>query len=187
MNDFKKLKYKLIRNCISEDILKLLTNYFEIQKLNIGYYKKEQDIPYSEFKYADKLAESLLLLLKPTFENETDLTLHPTYSYFRYYKKGSKLKSHTDRPACEISGTLVVDYHADYLWPIYLSSNGNDIEMTMNKGDLLIYKGRELPHWRKEFTGESWLQIFLHYVDKSGQYTEFKNDKRPHIGYTPHK
>jgi len=124
MNDFKKLKYKLIRNCISEDILKLLTNYFEIQKLNIGYFKKEQDIPNSEFKYADALAESLLLLLKPTFEDETDLTLHPTYSYLRYYKKGSQLKSHTDRPACEISGTLVVNYQADYVWPIYLSSNG---------------------------------------------------------------
>lgn len=183
MNDFNKKKYKLVKNCIQGKVLKLSADYFEIQKLKPGYYEEDPNVSHAVFRYADALTESMLILLKPVFEKETGLELYPTYSFLRYYRKGAELEPHKDRPSCEISGTLVINFQADYLWPICLALNGNDIEIAMDKGDLLIYRGMELQHWRKKFTGESWVQIFLHYVDADGDYTEFKKDKRPHIGY----
>jgi hypothetical protein len=49
-----------------------------------------------------------------------------------------------------------------------------------------VYRGCEVEHWREEFRapqGSYHVQVFLHYVDANGPYSEFKFDKRPFIGY----
>ena len=54
----------------------------------------------------------------------------------------------------------------------------------LNPGDMLVYKGDKLEHWREPFTGKICGQVFLHYVDKSLK--KFINDTRPHLGLPPH-
>jgi hypothetical protein len=58
-------------------------------------------------------------------------------------------------------------------------------EVNLSPGDLVIYRGCDLSHWRKpfEYPTEVWhVQGFFHYVDANGPYTEFKYDKRNSIG-----
>ena len=53
----------------------------------------------------------------------------------------------------------------------------------MEPGDMLIYRGCDLEHWREEFKGNVCDQVFLHYSDKKAKDSK-KNifDGRPHLG-----
>jgi hypothetical protein len=50
-------------------------------------------------------------------------------------------------------------------------------------GDMIIYQGCELEHWREKFEGENCGQVFLHYNDASKETAEEnKYDERPFLG-----
>lgn len=80
-------------------------------------------------------------------------------------------------------------------WPIYLSKNTKDgketsqgykpskakgIKVNLNPGDMLIYRGCELEHWRNKFEGKECAQVFLHY-NKAGKNSNLM-DGRLHLG-----
>jgi hypothetical protein len=54
----------------------------------------------------------------------------------------------------------------------------------MKPGDMIIYRGCELKHWREPFWGKNHAQVFLHYNEKGGQY-DIPNDGRPILGMPP--
>jgi hypothetical protein len=61
----------------------------------------------------------------------------------------------------------------------------NDSEVETDIGDLVVYKGLEVEHWRDKFVcGEnSWqTQVFLHYVDADGEYSDYRWDGRKNFG-----
>lgn len=132
--------------------------------------------------YGDLLMESLLLHLQPAMEQTTGLRLLPTYSFLRIYETGAELPKHTDRHACELSASLTIGYDAPQPWPLWVESNGRPRSLTLAPGDMLVYRGREVPHWREEFTGRYWIQAFFHYVDAAGPLADYKYDKRAGIG-----
>ena len=127
--------------------------------------------------------EVLLEKLKPLMQKETGLTLCETYSYCRLYKKGDVLKRHKDRMSCEISTTLNLGGDP---WPIFLEPSGkvkqSGVEVDLKPGDMLIYRGIELEHWREPFTGDNCGQVFLHYNNVDTQGLDNKFDSRPHLG-----
>jgi hypothetical protein len=50
-------------------------------------------------------------------------------------------------------------------------------------GDMLVYSGCELEHWREPFEGNICGQVFLHYNHVNGPFAEKnKFDKRPMLG-----
>jgi hypothetical protein len=61
-------------------------------------------------------------------------------------------------------------------------SNAKGIKVDLKPGDMLIYKGMELEHWREAFDGEDCLQVFLHYNQASKEAELNKFDRRPHLG-----
>jgi hypothetical protein len=58
-----------------------------------------------------------------------------------------------------------------------------EIIVNLNQGDMLIYKGNILNHWRNAFTGNDCAQVFLHYnnVNTKGA-LENIYDTRLHVG-----
>ena len=160
----------------------------------------DQQVPGSYSIYADHLMETLLMKMLPIMKKRTKLNLIPTYSYARVYEKGAILKRHKDRPSCEISTTLNL---GGDLWPIYLSpienvgipetyggkkgitmsSNVKGIPVNLKPGDMLIYSGCELEHWREPFEGNLCGQVFLHYNHANGRFAKTNlYDKRPLLG-----
>ena len=97
--------------------------------------------------------------------------------------------------SCEISTTLNLGGDS---WPIYIEpnkekgtfneegyvpSNSKGIEVNLKPGDMLVYRGCDLEHWREEFKGEDCAQVFLHYNDaKSKLALNNKFDNRSHLG-----
>ena len=198
---FKKNKYTVIKQAISKDLAAFVANYFLMQKQvydtcrqaryfspfeNIlGYYEgKDEQIPNTYSQYANMAMETLLLKCQPGMEKATGLKLYPAYTYARIYKKGDELKRHKDRFSCEISTTMNL---AGDNWPIYLDPSGETgkkgIKIDLEAGDMLVYSGCELEHWRKKFNGNECIQVFLHYNDcKTKGSKDNLFDKRPHLG-----
>jgi hypothetical protein len=129
------------------------------------------------------VAETLLDLMTPELSNTLGYELYPTYSYLRVYVKGAVLRKHTDRYSCEVSATIPIEFETERIWPLCLEIDGNAKMIELEPGDALIYKGIQIPHWREPFEGERQVQVFLHYVKKDGEYSEFKFDKRPDLVY----
>ena len=198
---FKKKKYTVIRQAISKDLAAFVANYFLMQKQvydtckqaryfspfeNIlGYYEGENDqIPNTYSAYGNIAMETLLLKCQPGMEKATGLKLYPAYTYARIYKKGDELKRHKDRFSCEISTTMNLGGDD---WPIYLEPSGEvgkkGIKVDLKPGDMLVYSGCELEHWREKFKGKECVQVFLHYNNrKTPGSKDNMFDKRPHLG-----
>ncbi len=157
----------------------------------------DQQVPGVYSHYADPVMETLLMKVLPVMKQQTGLDLIPTYSYTRVYERGSILKRHKDRPSCEISTTLNL---GGDMWPIFIDPTGsNNIideyknihkpnapagnRVDLEPGDMLVYSGCELEHWRDEFMGNMCAQVFLHYNHVNGPFAEKnKFDGRPLLG-----
>jgi len=192
---FIKNNYKIIKSAISKELASFLYEYFFLKRkvaitlfetsyippnhIDWGFWNDPQVLnTYSS--YGDLAMETLLLKIKPLLEKETQLKLVETYSFARLYKKGDILERHKDRPSCEISTTLNLGGDS---WSIFLEPS---IEVNLSPGDMLIYRGALLDHWREEFKGNSCGQVFLHYNDASNPNAKKnKYDARPFIGL-PH-
>jgi hypothetical protein len=163
-------------------------HYFDsgtIQKNNdfFGIFNDGQ-VQESFSHYGDYAMETLLIKLQSKLEKEIGEKLVPTYSYTRLYFKKAVLQRHKDRLSCELSTTLNLGGDP---WPIFVDPTGEDnvfdpinkklfnedhspkkgahkgIRVDLNPGDMLIYKGNKLEHWRDEFKGKNCGQVFLHY------------------------
>jgi hypothetical protein len=144
----------------------------------------DAQVPNTYSCYGDIAMETLMLKVQPIMEKETSLKLNPSYTYCRVYKKGDKLNRHKDRFSCEISTTMNLGGDD---WPIYLEPSGKKgmkgIKVNLQPGDMLVYRGCDLEHWREKFKGDECVQVFLHYnniATKGSKENIF--DKRPHIG-----
>ena len=198
---FKKNKYVVVKKAISKDIAIFIANYFLMKKqvydtciqaryispfeTLLGHYEPENEqIPNTYSCYSDIAMETLMLKCQPIMEKATELKLYPAYTYARIYKKGDELKRHKDRFSCEVSTTMNL---AGDSWPIYLEPSGETnkkgIKIDLDPGDMLIYSGCELEHWRKKFKGNECIQVFLHYnnQDTPGA-KENIFDGRKHLG-----
>ena len=203
---FKDNAYLDLKGIIPKDMCNLVSQYALLQEL-VSPRKEEAEgqVPFSHSVYSDTLMETLMLFMKPHMESYTGLELCPTYSYFRVYRPGMTLERHTDRESCEISTTVCLGYNyinvnKDYNWGMYVdnsyrhdinadfvSANGLGKMITQTPGDIIVYRGCEVEHWREPFeAGEgSWqVQAFFHYINKDGPfYPEFAYDKREGIGF----
>ena len=191
--------YKVIKRAISRELAEFCYDYFcnkrkvarmlfdstYISQFNHDWgVWNDKHIPETYSHYGDLVMETLLQKLKYRVEIETDLKLNETYAYARIYKKGDELKRHKDRYSCEVSTTLHLGGDD---WPIFLEPSGEEGEEGLNvlldQGDMLIYQGCELEHWREAFEGENCGQVFLHYNDASKEEAEKnKYDGRPFLG-----
>ena len=198
---FKKDNFCVIKEAISKDLATFLYNYFSMQKqvydtcikeryispfeTMIGYYESaDEQIPNTYSQYANMAFETLLLKLQPVMEKTTGLKLTPNYTYARIYKPGDELKRHKDRFSCEISTTLNLGGDK---WPIFIEPSEKEgmkgVSVNLKPGDMLVYRGNILEHWREPFKGKDCAQVFLHYNNsKTKGSKDNMFDKRPHLG-----
>jgi len=209
---FKKKKYQVIRQALSQELANFIFNYMMLQRDAVDWMLKHNKVnPVNPFignrvdiqvpgcytKYADWVMETLLQYMRPIMKAKTGMDLVPTYSFTRLYEKGNKLKRHKDRPSCEVSTTLHLGGDE---WPIFLDPSGADfvidelkeihkpgapkgIRVDLKVGDMLIYSGCELEHWREPFEGTICSQVFLHYNHANGPFAKTNLfDKRPLLG-----
>ena len=209
---FKDKKYLVIKKAISFELANFAFNYLLLKRdavkwmQDTNYISKftpgfgtweDKQVPNTYSIYGDCFMETLMMKVLPVMQEHTEMTLIPCYTYSRIYKKGDILKRHKDRPSCEISTTLHLGGEP---WTIFLDPTGANyvideykqihkpnapqgIPITLEVGDMLVYSGCELEHWREPFEGEHCAQVFLHYNNIDGPFgSQNKFDKRPLLG-----
>ena len=202
----------VIRNAISYELANFAFNYLLLKREAVKWMHKnnyiseftpgfgkwnDKQIPNTYSCYGDMFMETLMMKVLPIMQQRTDMNLIPCYTYTRIYKKGDILRRHSDRPSCEISTTLHLGGDP---WPIFLDPTGQKtvideykqihkpnapkgISIDLEVGDMLVYSGCELEHWREPFEGDNCAQVFLHYNNVDGPFgTQNKFDKRPLLG-----
>lgn len=175
ISQLEKNSYLIVKNFLSQERSKNLANEFKLfcENNKIG----GDDQVENSMAFTDYISFVELLCEKtPIVSQIIGETVLPTYCYSRVYLKNSFLDKHTDRPSCEISLTIHLD--GDEEWIIYVeTSNKSVVPVILNTGDALIYLGEKAPHWRNQYNGEYYTQVFLHYVRSRGEYYDHRFHK----------
>ena len=198
---FKTKKYQVIKGALSKELSNFIFNYMMLQRDAVDLMMKNNQInlynpfigkrndpqvPGAYSKYGDWVMETLLMHMIPIMKKKTGLELIPTYTYTRVYEKGNILRRHKDRPSCEVSTTVHLGGDP---WPIFLDPSGADFvideyknihkpgapkgtRIDLKVGDMLIYAGCDLEHWREPFEGKVCSQVFLHYNHAKGPFAK---------------
>jgi hypothetical protein len=167
-NEFEENRYKLIDlNLGFEDLM--VKSFKESIRVNnvqpepvIGIEKSSDVFPFP----LDVGMENLTSIVHrdyttPIVEKEIDLKLIPTYCYTRKYFKGSMMRLHKDRDACEISLTYCLSGPE---WEINMGDN----TLITKKGNGVIYRGSEVKHGRLRPSSGEVIQVFNHWVVLDG-------------------
>lgn len=201
---FQSNKYVVIRNFLTYDMSLFFYQYCKNKVLSTDYkatfdkeyYNPDWDGRFTDNQingntynsYGDVVFDTLNMLSLNKVQEFTAEELIHTYSFWRLYKNKDVLERHIDRESCEISTTLCLGYDNgtllnddDYCWPICLNKNGQEVSIELKPGDMLIYQGTEVEHWRDSFEGVNHAQVFLHYNRKNGRFNNL-NDGRPILG-----
>ena len=167
-------QYMIVPQLIDPKRATELHTLFEKESVNFGTDDQSPGAPsyYNFLPFLELLCEKT-----PVVSQLIDETVLPTYTYARLYSKGAILNRHKDRPACEISLTL--NLHSDPVWPIWVkNSKDEEVAVTLQPGDAMLYLGCIAEHWREPFTGNQCSQVFLHYVRSRGPCAWAYFDKR---------
>lgn len=209
-------RYVVLRNFIPKEIIEYSMDVWKTieaqPELNSACFDMEiapiPDTPKSMQKksfggYATPMGVALHRYIHKKLSTELDLNLIHTYSYTRKYERGSYLKAHADRPSCEVSATLCLDYSTDdnEPWTIWLDNSQNwvdlgqgdqealfretqgipirkrkSIPVKLEVGDLMIYQGPNVVHWRDNLLGNHSYHMFVHFINKETRMANINNE-----------
>lgn len=188
---YNTLGYEIKREVVSKELCDYININYRMFMRNVLQKADFKEQLFSDDKvreafcwYAPILGESLLERLRPDVEKITGKTLHPSYSYSRYYYEGAEIERHKDAEQDEIAVklTISVDTHRG-TWPTFIKDkNEEETLQYLDPGDIIVYKGTELEHWRNRYIGKGQLEFFFYYVDTEGKYSDFKFNKRNELG-----
>ena len=193
--DYQKNGYALIRELVPQEVACALMNRVKAD-LGSGPLSAPGGDPDPIFNrnaveiYGNRYPplQTFLWALTGAMEEVSGRSLVPTYDFFRIYREGDICRVHRDRPACEHSLSLTLDYSDDVPWPLEVGSAGMEgpkdlfaddfgpepmSSLVMQIGDAVAYRGVEHRHGRINPNPNMWsAHLFLHWVDKEGPHAD---------------
>lgn len=80
------------------------------------------------------------------------------------------LVEHTDRAQCKWNASIAFARTAD-LWPIYVEVPSGVKEIRAELGEVVVYRGTDIPHWREPLPAGTATVCFFHFVNQPYQGT----------------
>ena len=183
MTQFQDQGFQKVKGFIPPFFSTYLRNYFTLRAQNDASLGGDSQAPNSHCVYGDPAFDMVMAMSTQDIGKIVGKRLIPQYTYARIYKNGSELKIHSDRPECQYSVTLSLGGEYEKPWPIWIKDYAANMnEVPLDVGDMLVYSGCELEHWRDKFEGETQYQLFMHYVDAEGEFKDRIYDGRPNLG-----
>jgi hypothetical protein len=189
---FEKNGFEVVTKAFGEEVCDLLEAQFKIhinceKHMSLSKVRPieqhDTQVPFADYAYAANCFEGLMVAMHGKVEEVIGKDLFPCYSYARIMYTGAIMEKHKDRPSCQYSTTICVTEDKENPYPIFIENYDGEVSSVhLRPGDMLVYRGTKLNHWREEYKGKEQIQAFLHYVDANGPYKSFKFDKRPMIG-----
>ncbi len=200
---FMKERYVVLRDFLPKEMIRFAMDIWRADEERGDYHTKQEnrDITFknpqssigkSKGGYCTPWGVALHGFIHNKLKDYIDMDLRETYSYTRKYTRGAYLGTHTDRPSCEVSATLCLDYKTDdnKPWKIWVKNDKNyakvdgdtvkresqDIPqrlrtnhgckaISLEPGDILLYQGPNIPHWRDYLLGDYSYHLFIHFFN----------------------
>jgi len=165
--------YAELRHVLPPPQVSALQRYYRDRIAEGHVADRDSQVRLRHAQHNEQLMQYYHHQLRGYFAAVADQPIKPSYGYFAAYRRGAVLAKHTDREQCLLTASLLVDYEAappdDPVWPLYLDlpATGESIAICLQPGDCVLYRGCEIPHYRREFRGERSTSFFLHYVDEA--------------------
>ena len=183
MTLFQDQGFQKVKGFIPPFFSTYLRNYFTLRAQNDPSLGGDSQAPNSHCVYGDPAFDMVMAMSTEDIGKIVGKNLIPQYTYARIYKNGSDLKIHSDRPECQYSVTLCLGGEYEKPWPIWIKDYaGKSHEVPLDVGDMVVYHGTELEHWREKFEGNMQYQLFMHYVDSEGEFKDRVFDGRSNLG-----
>ncbi len=180
---FRDHGYVVIPGLVTADRVRALRDHLQARAgAGTMLMSGDKQVPQTPSVYGDAQVDALMNDIKPLIEAHTGLALFPTYSYARIYKTGDRLAPHRDRAACEISISLNLGQEPDEPWALKIGPKSPGFSALLHPGDVLLYRGMDMTHWRDPYPGTRLFQVFVHYVDANGPHAGEKFDGRAGAG-----
>lgn len=166
---FREKSYQPLRGIIHPFHVAALRRYFRYQLRHGNFHLGDEDNPLRYVAKNEPVARFFHYQLTNLVSAVAGQTVKPSYVYFASYLSGAELIQHTDRPQCEFSITLCLDFSPEPLletsWPIRLHTPHGMVAVYQALGDGLIYRGPRVPHYRTQLErARTSTSIFFHYV-----------------------
>lgn len=185
--------YYLLQQIISSQMCELLANYALFkEKLKPNIIKNRDPLDNVHREYGDPLLEFMLEKLTPKIGETIGCEVWPSLSFYYVYHHGNRLQPHIDRSSCQWVASLCIGADPAFKtstesWPLILKNQDESIKVNLQYGDILLFKGHEIEHWREPFTGQWFVSAIFAFVEKEGPYAFQKYDQRsalgkPHVG-----
>lgn len=194
--DYQREGYALIRRLLDPAICSAFLNQMaaDLASTDMPLEKRRQtnnllkgdNIEVYGFHYPPML--NLLWGLTPIVSQLVGRELLPSYDYFRIYAEGDICRVHSDRPSCEHSLSLTLDYSDGVPWDLEVATDripepsplvtedfgdARFAALTMEPGDAVLYEGVHHRHGRVSPNPNGWsAHLFLHWVDPGGPYAD---------------
>lgn len=174
------MNYSIVKNFFTKEEVKICEEYMKMKhRFNYAAFDLGQTHGDTGF-YGDPLFETFLLHKVPLVEKEFKVKVLPTYSYWRLYTFNAHLDEHKDRGSCTHSLSVHIG-SCGTKWAFTIEKE----DVFLESGDALFYRGDKVFHSRPHFTGDYYLQTFLHYVEDTEKNKEYHLDGREFIGGPP--
>lgn len=188
---FKLKGYEVVRNAISHDCCRMLETEFkmlrDVMKMcgKDHYFDNDTGVQKSFTYYGAFAFDSLSLYLQNTISSIIGEPVHPAFSTSRIMRRGSVLPKHHDRPeGAEIGVTMLISRNGP-IWDFNLiDSDQREVAVDLDVGDMCVFEGSEILHWRNPYEGEEVVQTTMSFVRANGKYSDYKYDKRPYLGFS---
>ena len=182
MTSYSQTGYTVVRELIPAALVEHLASYAQVLA-GADRFSGGGQVPGSLQLYGDPGFDAVLLNVTKRLGEASSLRLAPTYSFARIYRRGQALAAHRDRPECEHSASLHLAASSNVSWPIFMKDAvGATVEIDLEPGDAIMYRGADLIHWRDPSPHDWFVQLFLHYVDNYGPNAARRRDGRLTLG-----
>lgn len=160
---FKKQGYIVLKNLIDPTEVKRLYDY-TVNNAPRGNPDDGQ-VPGSPSFYMDKEVVALEAKYLASIESALKMKLWNVFCYHRVYRKGAILKAHKDSSRAEISASINFGQQGEP-WDLWLLDyDENTTRITLHPGDVLVYHGSQLMHWREKLVHSDYVsQAMFHFV-----------------------
>jgi hypothetical protein len=175
---FKEKDFIVVKEIISKEICKLIAIQIKLSEVKREYENKETNEIISSCSYGSLISETLLIFLKKKIENFVNEKLLPSHSYSNIYYENTEIDKHVKGPSSEFSGCLCICID-EKPWNYCIKDKlGNDLNIELFPGDLIIYKGMKIETWREKYKNKQQIEIMLFYVNENGIYKNYIFDNR---------
>ena len=159
---------------IKDEIWSLSGTYLNYWDTQTSMKNIEDAVQYVD--HSNDLKSRLSDMVQQAVEDWIGSDVLPCSMYgIRIYSNGAMIPPYVDQSPLVLTAILNVDQQIDEEWPLEIVDHeGNELNILMNPGDMLIYEGQSIRHGRPyPMKGNYVANVYFHFVPSSASRADF--------------